>query len=81
MLDSLGVLDEFAATVDITKYRAKRYRHLRWLYRQQVIRGGDPSVVYSYDLLKGEIGFRERLPVWIDGVRQMFGHKFKESGL
>ena len=81
MLDSLGVLDEFAATFDITKYRAKRYRHLRWLYRQQVIRGGDPSVVYSYDLLKGEIGFRERLPVWIDGVRQMFGHKFKESGL
>ena len=81
MLDSLGVLDEFATRFDISKYRAKRHRHLRWLYRQQVIRGGDPSVVYSYELLKDEIGIRERFPVWIDGVWQFFGHQFEESGL
>ena len=81
MLDSLGVLDEFTATFDISKYRAKRHRHLRWLYRQQVIRGGDPSVVYSYRLLKHEITFRMRLPVYVDQVRQFFGWRGEDIGL
>lgn len=81
MLDSLGRLDEFADVFDIAKYRAKRHRHLRWLYRQQVIHGGDPSVVYSYRILKGEIGFYERLPVYVDQIRQFFGWRGEDIGL
>ena len=81
MLDSLGLLDEFADVFDIAEYRAKRHLHLRWLYRQQVIHGGDPSVVYSYRILKGEIGFYERLPVYVDQIRQFFGWRGEDIGL
>lgn len=75
MLDALGALDKSFVAFNAQKYRQKRHRYLRWLYRQQVAQGGDPSVSYAYEILKKEIGIRARFPVWMDALRHLFGRR------
>ena len=75
MLDALGALDKAFVAFDAQKYRQKRHQYLRWLYRQRVVQGGDPSVSYAYEILKKEIGIRARLPVWMDALRCLLGRR------
>jgi len=65
-LDALGALGRYGECFDLNDYYARRNSVLRWLYRQQIIRGGDVMTREAYGILRDEVHGGDKLAVWLD---------------
>lgn len=76
MLDALGRLDDYADVFDVAAYRANRKHYLRWLYEQQIRPDGDFETIPAYAVLKSDVTFRIKWPVWTHELRRRLSLAF-----